>query len=144
MQAGLYRLKRLGIMKLTQPVGLASAMNQLPDEAIELAAASHIERELQIASWNLTSNFVACTNQVLFNSCVRTLIISSSFFILLHFYVSFLTFYLPLFTFFVSDFLLPSPFSCLFLLPLFFTFVFRLFGFISSLPQLALHSKLVR
>lgn len=66
MQAGLYRLKRLGIMKLTQPVGLASAMNQLPDEAIELAAASHIERELQIASWNLTSNFVACTNQVLY------------------------------------------------------------------------------
>ncbi|CAN6177364.1 unnamed protein product [Urochloa humidicola] len=38
-------------------------MNQLPDEAIELAAASHIERELQITSWNLTSNFVACTNQ---------------------------------------------------------------------------------
>lgn len=64
MQAGLYRLKRLGILKLTQPVGLASAMNQLPDEAIELAAASHIERELQITSWNLTSNFVACTNQV--------------------------------------------------------------------------------
>ena len=64
MQAGLYRLKRLGIVKLTQPVGLASAMNQLPDEAIELAAASHIERELQITSWNLTSNFVACTNQV--------------------------------------------------------------------------------
>lgn len=63
MQAGLYRLKRLGIVKLTQPVGLASAMNQLPDEAIELAAASHIERELQITSWNLTSNFVACTNQ---------------------------------------------------------------------------------
>ncbi|KAF8658535.1 hypothetical protein HU200_058992 [Digitaria exilis] len=56
-------LKRLGIVKLTQPVGLASAMNQLPDEAIELAAASHIERELQITSWNLTSNFVACTNQ---------------------------------------------------------------------------------
>jgi len=64
MQAGLYRLKRLGILKLTQPVGLASAMNRLPDEAIELAAASHIERELQITSWNLTSNFVACTNQV--------------------------------------------------------------------------------
>ncbi|KAJ1260110.1 hypothetical protein BS78_10G207000 [Paspalum vaginatum] len=63
MQAGLYRLKRLGIVKLTQPVGLSSAMNQLPDEAIELAAASHIERELQITSWNLTSNFVACTNQ---------------------------------------------------------------------------------
>ncbi|XP_062229396.1 transcription initiation factor TFIID subunit 1-like isoform X2 [Phragmites australis] len=63
MQAGLHRLKRLGIVKLTQPVGLASAMNQLPDEAIELAAASHIERELQITSWNLTSNFVACTSQ---------------------------------------------------------------------------------
>ncbi|KAF2927800.1 transcription initiation factor TFIID subunit 1 isoform X2 [Oryza sativa Japonica Group] len=63
MQAGQYRLKHLGIEKLTQPVGLASAMNQLPDEAIELAAAAHIERELQITSWNLTSNFVACTNQ---------------------------------------------------------------------------------
>ncbi|XP_003560349.1 transcription initiation factor TFIID subunit 1 isoform X2 [Brachypodium distachyon] len=63
MQAGQHRLKRLGIEKLTQPVGLASAMNQLPDEAIELAAAAHIERELQITSWNLTSNFVACTNQ---------------------------------------------------------------------------------
>ncbi|KAG8075144.1 hypothetical protein GUJ93_ZPchr0006g44848 [Zizania palustris] len=63
MQAGQYRLRHLGIQKLTQPVGLASAMNQLPDEAIELAAAAHIERELQITSWNLTSNFVACTNQ---------------------------------------------------------------------------------
>ncbi|XP_006657187.1 transcription initiation factor TFIID subunit 1 isoform X2 [Oryza brachyantha] len=63
MQAGQYRLKHLGIEKLTQPVGLASAMNRLPDEAIELAAAAHIERELQITSWNLTSNFVACTNQ---------------------------------------------------------------------------------
>jgi hypothetical protein len=65
MQAGQHRLHRLGIKKLTQPAGLASAMNQLPDEAIELAAAAHIERELQITSWNLTSNFVACTNQVL-------------------------------------------------------------------------------
>lgn len=64
MQAGLYRLKQLGINRLTHPVGLSSAMNQLPDEAIALAAASHIERELQITSWNLTSNFVACTNQV--------------------------------------------------------------------------------
>ncbi|KAH9697575.1 transcription initiation factor TFIID subunit 1 [Citrus sinensis] len=35
----------------------------LPDEAIALAAASHIERELQITPWNLSSNFVACTNQ---------------------------------------------------------------------------------
>ncbi|KAJ8464978.1 hypothetical protein OPV22_027530 [Ensete ventricosum] len=63
MQAGLYRLKQLGISRLTHPVGLSAAMNQLPDEAIALAAASHIERELQITSWNLTSNFVACTNQ---------------------------------------------------------------------------------
>ncbi|MCL7041639.1 hypothetical protein MKW94_025685 [Papaver nudicaule] len=63
MQAGLYRLKRLGISRLTQPTGLSSAMNQLPDEAIALAASSHIERELQITPWNLTSNFVTCTNQ---------------------------------------------------------------------------------
>jgi hypothetical protein len=55
-------------MKLTQAVGLSSAMNHLPDEAIELAAESHMERELQIASWNLTSNFVSCTNQVLCES----------------------------------------------------------------------------
>ena len=65
MQAGLYRLKRLGITRLTSPTGLSSAMNQLPDEAIALAAASHIERELQITPWNLSSNFVACTNQVM-------------------------------------------------------------------------------
>lgn len=64
MQAGLYRLKRLGITRLTHPTGLSAAMNQLPDEAIALAAASHIERELQITPWNLSSNFVACTNQV--------------------------------------------------------------------------------
>lgn len=63
MLTGLYRLKRLGISRLTHPVGLSAAMNQLPDEAIALAAASHIERELQITPWNLTSNFVACTSQ---------------------------------------------------------------------------------
>ncbi|RAL44831.1 hypothetical protein DM860_003590 [Cuscuta australis] len=63
MQAGLYRLKRLGITRLTNPSGLSAAMNQLPDEAIALAAASHIERELQITPWNLSSNFVSCTNQ---------------------------------------------------------------------------------
>ncbi|KAI3686002.1 hypothetical protein L1987_79671 [Smallanthus sonchifolius] len=62
MLAGMYRLKRLGI-GMTHPAGLSSAMNQLPDEAIALAAASHIERELQITPWNLSSNFVACTNQ---------------------------------------------------------------------------------
>lgn len=48
------------------PTGIASAMSQLPNEAIALAAASHIERELQITPWNLSSNFVACTNQVTF------------------------------------------------------------------------------
>lgn len=63
MQAGVYRLKRQGISRLTHPNGLSNAMNQLPDEAIALAAASHIERELQITPWNLSSNFVACTNQ---------------------------------------------------------------------------------
>ncbi|KNA26132.1 hypothetical protein SOVF_000270 [Spinacia oleracea] len=67
--AGLHRLKRLGITRLahltgpTQLAALSSAMNQLPDEAIALAAASHIERELQITPWNLTANFVACTSQ---------------------------------------------------------------------------------
>ncbi|CAL4891391.1 unnamed protein product [Urochloa decumbens] len=63
MQAGLYRLKQLGIVNLTHPVGLASVMNQLPDEVMELSTAENIERELQITSWNLTSNFVACTNE---------------------------------------------------------------------------------
>ncbi|KAL9680493.1 hypothetical protein QQ045_018372 [Rhodiola kirilowii] len=63
MQAGLYRLRHLGIMELTHPTGISSAMNQLPDEAIALAAASHIERELQITPWTLSSNFVGCTNQ---------------------------------------------------------------------------------
>lgn len=63
MLAGQYRLRRLGITRLTHPAGLSSAMNQLPDEAIALAAASHIERELQITPWNLSSNFVACTKE---------------------------------------------------------------------------------
>ncbi|MFS7890042.1 putative transcription initiation factor TFIID subunit 1 [Helianthus anomalus] len=47
MLAGMYRLKRLGI-SLNHPAGLSSAMNQLPDEAIALVVASHIEHELQI------------------------------------------------------------------------------------------------
>lgn len=64
MLAGLHRLKHLGITRLLSPNGVSSAMSQLPDEAIALAAASHIERELQITPWNLSSNFVACTNQV--------------------------------------------------------------------------------
>lgn len=63
MQAGLYRLKRLGISRLTNPSSISTAMNQLPDEAIALAAAAHIERELQITPWNLSINFVSCTNQ---------------------------------------------------------------------------------
>lgn len=67
MQAGLHHLKRMGVQKLTQPSSLAAAMNQLPDEAITLAAASHIERELQITPWNLSSNFVAATMQVYFS-----------------------------------------------------------------------------
>ncbi|MED6142970.1 hypothetical protein PIB30_002256 [Stylosanthes scabra] len=62
MQAGLYRLKHLGITE-THPANISSAMSRLPDEAIALAAASHIERELQITPWNLSSNFVACTSQ---------------------------------------------------------------------------------
>ncbi|CAJ2646998.1 unnamed protein product [Trifolium pratense] len=62
MQAGLYRLKHLGITE-THPNNISSAMSRLPDEAIALAAASHIERELQITPWNLSSNFVACTSQ---------------------------------------------------------------------------------
>ncbi|KAJ4851203.1 hypothetical protein Tsubulata_024376 [Turnera subulata] len=63
MQAGLYRLKHLGITRLTLPTSISNAMSQLPDEAIALAAASHIERELQITPWSLSSNFVACTSQ---------------------------------------------------------------------------------
>nr|ASU54199.1 histone acetyltransferase [Hevea brasiliensis] len=63
MQAGLYRLKHLGITRLILPTSASSAMSQLPDEAIALAAASHIERELQITPWSLSSNFVACTSQ---------------------------------------------------------------------------------
>ncbi|CAO2838248.1 unnamed protein product, partial [Amaranthus hypochondriacus] len=69
MLAGLNRLKRLGITRLahltgpTQLAALSSAMNQLPDEAIALAAASHIERELQITPWNLSANFVGCISQ---------------------------------------------------------------------------------
>ncbi|KAH7553347.1 hypothetical protein JRO89_XS12G0000500 [Xanthoceras sorbifolium] len=63
MLAGLYRLKHLGITQLTLPASISSAMSQLPDEAIALAAASHVERELLITPWNLSSNFVACTNQ---------------------------------------------------------------------------------
>ena len=60
MQAGLYRLKHLGITEI-HPSAISSAMSRLPDEALALAAASHIERELQITPWNLSSNFVAST-----------------------------------------------------------------------------------
>lgn len=60
MQAGLYRLKHLGITE-TNPSSVSSAMSRLPDEALTLAAASHIERELQITPWNLSINFIGCT-----------------------------------------------------------------------------------
>ncbi|KAH9321851.1 hypothetical protein KI387_016490, partial [Taxus chinensis] len=76
MQASLHHLKRLGINKLTMASGLASAMNQLPDEAIALAAASHIERELQITSWNLSYNFIASTMQG--RECIERLEITGS------------------------------------------------------------------
>ncbi|PKI36547.1 hypothetical protein CRG98_043066 [Punica granatum] len=59
----LYRLKHLGITRLMNPTGIASAMSQLPNEAIALAAASHGERERQITPWTLSTDFVACTNQ---------------------------------------------------------------------------------
>ncbi|GJZ29610.1 hypothetical protein Tco_0574257 [Tanacetum coccineum] len=57
----LYRAVR-GWTAADHSTGLSTAMNQLPDEAIALAAASHIERELHITPWKLSSNFVACTN----------------------------------------------------------------------------------
>lgn len=62
MQAGVYRLKHLGISGAL-PASISSAMSRLPDEAIVLAAASHIERELQITPWNLSSNFFTCVIQ---------------------------------------------------------------------------------
>ncbi|XP_050262910.1 transcription initiation factor TFIID subunit 1 isoform X2 [Quercus robur] len=62
MQAGIYRLKHLGISGVL-PSSISSAMSRLPDEAIVLAAASHIERELQITPWSLSSNFFACVVQ---------------------------------------------------------------------------------
>jgi hypothetical protein len=40
-------------------------MHELLDEAIELAAAAHTGRGLQITSWNLANNFVVFNNQVL-------------------------------------------------------------------------------
>ncbi|KAG6652791.1 hypothetical protein CIPAW_05G030600 [Carya illinoinensis] len=62
MQAGIYRLKHLGISGVL-PTSISSAMSRLPYEAIILAAASHIERELQITPWNLSSNFFTCVIQ---------------------------------------------------------------------------------
>jgi transcription initiation factor TFIID subunit 1 len=85
MQAGLYRLKHLGITE-THPNSISSAMSRLPDEAIALAAASHIERELQITPWNLSSNFVACTSQVIY---VCLLVMCSKFLNICFFFSSF-------------------------------------------------------
>ncbi|GJT03330.1 zinc finger BED domain-containing protein RICESLEEPER 2-like protein [Tanacetum coccineum] len=56
------KLKGKTLFHADRSTGLSAAMNQLPDEAIALAAASHIERELHITPWKLSSNFVACTN----------------------------------------------------------------------------------
>ena len=59
MQAGLYRLKRLGIKRLTDPSpALTAAITHLPDDAMKLAASSHIERELELTAWHLSGNFV--------------------------------------------------------------------------------------
>ncbi|KAL7595036.1 hypothetical protein Lser_V15G29794 [Lactuca serriola] len=63
MLAVMYRLELLGI-SMTHPCGFSSAMNQLPTKAIALAAASHIERELQITRWNLSSNFVVQSGNI--------------------------------------------------------------------------------
>ncbi|GJR38201.1 transcription initiation factor TFIID subunit 1 isoform X1 [Tanacetum coccineum] len=64
MLAGMYRLKCLGI-SMTHSTGLSAAMNQLPDEAIALAAASTLRDELQINSLELrAATFVGIvTNQ---------------------------------------------------------------------------------
>ncbi|XP_028074056.1 transcription initiation factor TFIID subunit 1-like isoform X3 [Camellia sinensis] len=78
MLAGLCKLKQLGITRLTNSNGLSSAMNQLPDEAIALAAASHIERELQITPWSLSSNFVACTSQVNYFTLIPCILSTSA------------------------------------------------------------------
>ncbi|KAG7577811.1 Bromodomain [Arabidopsis thaliana x Arabidopsis arenosa] len=61
MLAGLFRLKHLGITRFTLPASISTALARLPDEVI--AAASHVERELQITPWNLSSSFVSCTTQ---------------------------------------------------------------------------------
>ncbi|XP_010466041.1 PREDICTED: LOW QUALITY PROTEIN: transcription initiation factor TFIID subunit 1b-like [Camelina sativa] len=63
MQAGLYRLKQLGITRFTLPASISTALAQLPDEVTTLAAASRVERELQTTPWNLSRNFVICTTQ---------------------------------------------------------------------------------
>ena len=65
MQAGVHHLKRLGISHLTAAgPGLTSAMAQLPDDPLKIAASLHIERELLRAPWHLSQNFVSATQQV--------------------------------------------------------------------------------
>ncbi|KAG0594645.1 hypothetical protein M758_UG095800 [Ceratodon purpureus] len=53
----------MGVHKLPQSKGVAADMNQRRDEAITIAAASLIVRELQIFRWNFSSNFVAAIMQ---------------------------------------------------------------------------------
>ncbi|MQL72217.1 hypothetical protein Taro_004521 [Colocasia esculenta] len=63
MQAGLYRLKHLGISRLRRPVCLSSRLS----EALTRVVASHIEGELLITPWNLSRSFVSYVNQSMEN-----------------------------------------------------------------------------
>ncbi|KAI5057288.1 hypothetical protein GOP47_0027303 [Adiantum capillus-veneris] len=59
MQAGLHRLKTMGLKKLRQADGLNTAKWKLSHEARMLETASQLETELQLTPWNLSRNFVA-------------------------------------------------------------------------------------
>lgn len=63
MLAGQYRLKTMGVYNLTTPAGIPAASKMLPDDPQKMAAASLIERALQVAPWNLTHNFVGANSQ---------------------------------------------------------------------------------
>eukprot|EP00898_Chlorokybus_atmophyticus_P001205 jgi/Chlat1/2085/Chrsp17S02690 len=60
MLTGVDRLRAYGVNKLTSHIGINDAIPQLPAEPADLkAAAELIDNELQMSSWNLTSNFMA-------------------------------------------------------------------------------------